>query len=352
MKSYKEMADIVFQRRDEYMQKRKARNRAIAVCITSALFGCVVLLVSFALWQNGKNGMDVPMDTPSATQNGETDTTTFHGNNPSTTPPTSQPSTDHSNDAPSTSEPSTPSTGTTDPPPISEPSSPSSGTTDPPPAENDYHIDSIDKINFYSAKKIIRETSLLPFRMNMMCSASSNVRFLNDIYAEYPLDRDRVFTVTMVTYFTIELDNENGFLAQKLGGTGPVEVVVTQNDLDELGQIITFKRENNYYSCLINGEDHDLDSNRMSRHFSSHKYIEGFSVVKNYEQENYTFTVHYDGAQVIGFECTPQNSASPAEKTDAVTFVEDFCVVLFTKQYITIDQLEQFFIRENREDIL
>ena len=156
----------------------------------------------------------------------------------------------------------------------------------------------------------------------------------------------------MVTYFTIELNDEKGFLAQKLGGTGLVEVVVTKNNIDDLGEMITFKREEKYYTCFANGGDYDPDSNMSSSEFSSHKYIDGFNIIKNLEQENYKFTVHYDGSKVIGFECTPFHSMPTNYAVDNVTFIEDFCIVLYTKQTFTIDELEVFLKNENKEESL
>lgn len=35
-----------------------------------------------------------------------------------------------------------------------------------------------------------------------------------------------------------------------------------------------------------------------------------------------------------------------------VTFIEDFCIVLYTKQNFTIDELEMYFKNENQEESL
>ena len=61
--------------------------------------------------------------------------------------------------------------------------------------------------------------------------------------------------------------------------------VVTKNNIDDLGEMITFKREEKYYTCLANGGDYNPDSNKSSSEFSSHKYIDGFNIIKNLEQE-------------------------------------------------------------------
>ncbi|MBQ3069961.1 MAG: hypothetical protein IJD01_08470, partial [Clostridia bacterium] len=173
-----------------------------------------------------------------------------------------------------------------------------------------------------------------------------------DQYAEYPIDRDKVFTISMVTYFMIELQDEEGFLAQKLGGIGTVEVVITENDIEDLRQMITFKRGDRYYTCLLNGESYETGTQKMSRKFSSHKYIDGFNLVKNKEQENYQFVVHYDGSKVVGFECRPFDSVPSKYHTDSATLLKDLCVVLYTKRNFTIDQLEVYFKNENGEESL
>ena len=140
---------------------------------------------------------------------------------------------------------------------------------------------------------------------------------------------------------------KKGFLAQKLGGTGTVEVVVTENDIEDMGQMITFKRDDEYYTCFMNRQDNDLDSGKVNREFSSHKYIDGFHIVKNFEQENYTFTVRYDGSRVVGFDSAIFGGVPQIYAVDDVTFIEDFCVVLYTKQTFTIDELEVYFKNEN-----
>ena len=99
----------------------------------------------------------------------------------------------------------------------------------------------------------------------------------------YELDPNEVFTVNCAVFFQIELTDPNGFLASMLG-TGIVDVVITENSLEPM---ITFKKGDQYFSCCANTtfEDGVL--------YSTHKYIEGFYLVKNLEQDNYSFRVIY-----------------------------------------------------------
>ncbi len=100
----------------------------------------------------------------------------------------------------------------------------------------------------------------------------------------YELDPSEVFSVSKVIFFQIEVKNKDGFLASKVG-TGTVDVVITENSLEPM---ITFKNGDRYYSCC---ENSNLDNGKL---YSTHKYIDGFYLVKNLEQENYSFSVLYD----------------------------------------------------------
>lgn len=366
MKNYDEIANSVFERRDKHISMQKRKKRIIISVVTPALCCCIVIVTSFTLWEIGFFNNNIPVidnsqnvsdnSNNSSTDNNQSNSTNNSSSsqdNNSSSAPSSNPSDNNSsqdefipgNSTPSNSDEVSPSKPSDDTPSTVVPSNP-------PVIETNYNIDSIDKINFYSAKKIISENSLFPIGMSNNIFSSPKIILLNKTYTENPIDRNKVFTTTMVTYFTIELNDEKGFLAQKLGGTGLVEVVVTKNNIDDLGEMITFKHEEKYYTCFANGGGYEPDSNMSSSEFSSHKYIEGFNIIKNLEQENYKFTVHYDGSKIIGFECAPFHSVPTNYAVDNVTFIEDFCIVLYTKQTFTIDELEMYFKNENQEESL
>lgn len=354
MKSYKEIAANVLKRRDEYLAKQKRKKRAVKAAVASVAGCCIVLTVCYGLWESGAFDGRISIANP---QDDATTTTTIgvtHGTTTSTV--TSQTTATQSTTSPSTSAhttstSSTVPTTTVEPPRSSETTDVTETTTTapiPPSTGDRFVIDSIDKVNFYAAKKIL-DQRFSPFGMS--ANADKTPPIARMTYEEYPIDRDRVFTITMATYFTIELHNENGFLAQKLGGIGEVEVVVIQNDLDDLGQMITFKRGDVYYTCLANGGG--TEDNGIERcDFSSHKYIDGFNLVKNLEQENYRFIVRYEGSKVIGFECAPFESTPSEYAVDEATLIEDYCAVVFTRQYFTIDMLETFFSGTQTEAIV
>ncbi len=340
MKSYDEIANSIFERRNKYVAKQKRKKRIIICTVTPAICCCIVLITSFGLWKNGFFSDDINYSDGLQNVSDKNSSVTNNQNNSSSgTSNSSNSSTTSSSDKQNSNESS-----------INTPSN--SVSSNPPAVNKNYYIDSVDKINFYSAKKIINEKSLLPIGTDFRKYSMPNILPLSNIYVEYPIDRNKVFTTTMVTYFTIELNDEKGFLAQKLGGTGLVEVVVTNNNIDDMGAMITFKREEKYYTCLKNGGGYDFDTSLTRAEFSSHKYIEGFNIVKNFEQENYKFTVRYEGSKVVGFECAPFSSTPKNYVADDVTFIEDFCVVLYTKQTFTIDELEMYFQNEKEDEAL
>ena len=362
MKNYDEIANRVFERRDKHIAKQKRKKRIIISIAVPALCCCIVIIISFSLWKSGIFSSNIPVIDNQQNVSDNSNNSSTEDNQNNTTNSSSSSQEDHSSSNPSDNNSSqdefVPNNSTPSNPDEENPSKPSDDTqsniipSDPPIIEIDYYIDSIDKINFYSAKKIISEKSLFPIGMSNNVFSTPKLIFLNNTYSETPIDRDKIFTTTMVTYFTIELNDEKGFLAQKLGGTGFVEVVVTQNNIDDLGQMITFKRGEKYYTCFANSGNRDPDLKKSRTNFSSHKYIDGFNIVHNLEQESYEFTVHYDGSKVIGFECAPFSGVPTNYTVDDVTFIEDFCVVLYTKQTFTIDELEVFFKSENKEEAL
>lgn len=231
-------------------------------------------------------------------------------------------------------------------------------------------IRSIDMLNYYSAVKILSERSEAALSAEQ---SGVNIAFLaangeeepgfgvgyDDIEYDTPeadnkddatdmppsgdgdiiyyelKDFGELFTVTEVYFFRIELTNETGFLASKVG-TGIVDVVITENSLEPM---ITFKNGNRYYSCLINGGSWDGERHIMG--FSTHKYIEGFCLVKNLEQNNYAIDVAFENDQAVKIKCTPgKNGGSyPDGDINLVSATE----VSYVSASFTIAELEEYF---------
>lgn len=207
-------------------------------------------------------------------------------------------------------------------------------------------INSLDKLNFYAVKKAIAENGVVLLSDSAQkpkvttLANNTSFRLLNlanstatDINPNY------TFTITMYSYFTITLNDTKGFLAQKLGGTGSVEVVITRNNFNNM---ITFKKGERYYSCLQTS----LTERAMS--FSSHKYVNGFKLVENYTEENYEYTVYFEGDKVIGINCGRfEGNGNYKYVADDIKYNDNLCFVIHKKQTFTAEQLEGLFASNN-----
>ena len=160
-----------------------------------------------------------------------------------------------------------------------------------------------------------------------------------DIYY-YELDPNEPFFVNKVSMFQIELTDENGFLASKLG-LGLVDVVITEECIwgDSL---ITFRNVDKFFSCLSNGWSLNGETGGWMWDFSTHKYVEGFNIVKNFGQENYGFYIDMDAeGQAFAFECRgAQNGGYRADQN--VNVVSSTSISNQGSSY-TIAELEDYF---------
>lgn len=146
-----------------------------------------------------------------------------------------------------------------------------------------------------------------------------------DIYY-YEINPDDTFYISKVYFFRIQLPEES-FLADKIG-TGVVDVVISDALWGDY--MITFKNGDNYFSCLTNGySPDDMD-------FSTHKYIEGYNVVKNFQQENASFYVSFGPeGQVWYFD--EQDCPAGTFPVLGQTYVAE------VETYFTVDDLEAYF---------
>ncbi len=229
------------------------------------------------------------------------------------------------------------------------------------------HINSIDMLNYYSAIRVLTDSSSSsashlsagsqnPYRITLLSAGGATTPPYEtpgapveqnpptlppsedpDIYY-YEIDPEQVFYITKVSFFQIELTDETGFLASKLG-TGVVDVVISENFIYG-DSLVTFKNGDRYFSCLCNGFTTDELSGRRTVDFSTHKYIEGFYVVKNFEQENYSFYISFDGDQAVGFECLRRDKG---ENPDGVLPVVSQTRVSNVDAEFTIAELEDYF---------
>ena len=152
----------------------------------------------------------------------------------------------------------------------------------------------------------------------------------------YALHPDETFTISQTVFFQIEILDEKGFLASRVG-TGIVDVVITVNSLDHM---ITFKNGDRFYSCLNNG----AGGGKMD--FSSHKYIDGFYIVKNLSQDNCRFDVFFDGQGLVcGMTCSYFKMASgdPSFVPDEVTVIPGSSYTSYAVSSVTINELNAYY---------
>ena len=238
-------------------------------------------------------------------------------------------------------------------------------------------IDSIDMLNYYSAIKVLAakyndvtvsipqsniitsplQTCVMPTKKSMYgimlinendigvgydtppedFSAASKNDDEEKIYY-YELDPNEKFTVTRVIFFQVEIKNKNGFLASKIG-TGITDVVITENNLEPM---ITFKNGNKYFSCC---ENTLLKNGKL---YSTHKYIDGFYLVKNLEQDNYSFSVEYDNFNLNYTNAHARSITCASYKNGGENPDGDLSVISATYIYndsaeFTIADLEEYF---------
>ena len=154
-----------------------------------------------------------------------------------------------------------------------------------------------------------------------------------DIYY-YALDPGEPFYINKVSMFQIELTDENGFLASKLG-LGIVDVVILEDCI--WGEnMITFRNGDNFFSCLSDG------GGAQRKGFSTHKYVEGFFIVKNIAQENYGFYIDLDEmGQVLAFECGER--ANGGNRVDQNVKVVSSTAISEESGSFTVAELEEYF---------
>ena len=160
-----------------------------------------------------------------------------------------------------------------------------------------------------------------------------------DIYY-YSLDPNEPFYINRISMFQIELTDEEGFLASQLG-LGVVDVVITEGCIR--GEtLITFHNGENFYSCLTNGGGYNWQTGEWYWDFSTHKYVEGFFIVKNFAQENYSFRVEMDAqSQAFNFDC--YKAGNSGKRADKDVKVVSSTVVSEEECSLTVAELENYF---------
>lgn len=236
--------------------------------------------------------------------------------------------------------------------------------------ETNLQVNSIDKLNYYAALRVLEDTPApvkyglsagnygITFLTNgsgidlpeitvpgntegppVNTSPSSPTDPSEDI-VYYELNPNEPFYVNNISMFQIQLTDANGFLASKLG-LGIVDIVITEDCI--WGEsLITFRNGEKFYSCLTNGWSLNEQTRESQWDFSTHKYIEGFYIVKNGVQENYAFEIFMDAeGQATEFIC--REAQNGGYRPDQNVKIASTTVISTEGGSYTIADLENYF---------
>ena len=120
-----------------------------------------------------------------------------------------------------------------------------------------------------------------------------------------------------------------------------MDVVITE-DCIWGDSLITFRKGDKFYSCLSNGWHSNRDTGGWQWDFSTHKYVEGFYIVKNFEQENHAFYIDMDAAgQAVAFQCRGAQNGGyrPDQNVQIVSSTE----ISNESRSFTVAELEEYF---------
>ena len=143
-------------------------------------------------------------------------------------------------------------------------------------------IDSLDKLNYYSALRALDgELGLSSVRLEPSFAhgrldlAQSGAVFAPDSELE----------ITMASFFCIMIDSDDGYLYERFG-EGKAYVVITKNNF---AHMMTVRRGNDFYTCFASSQE----DGRMV--FTSERYADGFAIAEQTAGEKFSLTLDFDG---------------------------------------------------------
>lgn len=249
----------------------------------------------------------------------------------------------------------------------------------PPPNLSDGFINSLDKLNYYSARKTVDDyltnQAVKTTAWGTLYSSESNADsdygedIIDSNYGEdvsekaengyeqpdsvdtqRPQDTDTKvyydlyewggFTVKRTVYFQIELSDETAFLGANLG-TGIVEVAISIGELHDDLNMITFRNGDKFFSCMYHGYKGINEETQAEKYvFAAYRYIEGFYYVKDLQYKFFQFHVEVGELGDAVFTCDYRNSGY---ENEPVTVVENSTYCIDKEVTYTIAELEEYF---------
>lgn len=249
----------------------------------------------------------------------------------------------------------------------------------PPPNLSAGFINSLDKLNYYAARKTVDDylanKAVKSTNWGTLYSGEaavdsaydediSNSEYSEDVSekeengyeppdsidTQRPQDTDTkfyydlydfgAFTVKRTIYFKIELTDENAFLGKNLG-TGIVEVAISMGDIYDDLNMITFRNGDKFFSCMYHGYYGRSEESFAEKFaFAAYRYIEGFYYVKDLQYEHFEFHVEVSAIGDAVFTCDYRNSGF---ENEPVTVVKNSTYYIDKEVTYTIEELEKYF---------
>lgn len=161
-----------------------------------------------------------------------------------------------------------------------------------------------------------------------------------DTKVYYDLYSWHSFTMKRTIYFQIELSDENAFLGKNLG-TGIVEVAITMGDLHDDLNMITFRNGDKFFSCMYHGYMGINEETQADKYaFAAYRYIEGFYYVKDLQYKHFEFHIEVGAIGDAVFTCNYQHSGY---ENEPVTVVENSTYCIDKEVTYTLEELEDYF---------
>lgn len=250
-------------------------------------------------------------------------------------------------------------------------SSPGQDILLPPPNLSAGFINSLDKLNYYAARKTVDDyLADKAVKTNAWGTLYSGEATVDSDYGEdvsdapeysdstetdtasaqrpqntetkvyYDLYDWGEFTINRTIYFQIELSDETAFLGAHLG-TGIVEVAISMGDIHDDLNMITFRNGDNFFSCMYHGYyGINEDTHAEKYAFAAYRFIEGFYYVKDLQYEHYEFHIEVGTAGDAVFRC---DYRATGDENEPATVVENSTYCIDKEVTYTIEELEAYF---------
>lgn len=217
------------------------------------------------------------------------------------------------------------------------------------PPESGVVIDSMDKVNYYGAKRMLdsrgyRAQALADTRRETaeedIPDGDPDDMGVRDVVGSEDLS-GYTFTIKTAIRFTVTVAAEDPFLAEKLGA-GEAEVVLTDLNfgINSLA-VMTFRHGDRFFSCTTEGyslEDGEND-------FGTHLYVKGFRFYKDLTQGIRLFRVTYDreNEQITALQWSPYNRIPSQAPVYPVQINGGGTQVVHGEYSFTVDDLKNYY---------